>query len=147
MKHGVKESHKFFSGKQNGHGVFVGASLAFLFTAVIAAILLLGTAFILSMLPNGAAYISTIGALLGLCLSFFGGIAAGKLDRRTGALSGLLFGFMYLVASLLLGGIFHSGAPFFKRLLGLLLFLLLSVLGGALGGYRPTSRIRKMRRR
>jgi len=128
-------------------GVLKGALFALLIALAVGGILVLLAAIALFLAPRGAAYISLVGTLIGLLTALIGGLIAGKLNRHAGALAGLLFGIFFLAVLLLLGRFFYTGAPLIKRLLGCILFLALSLVGGALGGTRLSRGRHKRRRR
>ena len=133
--------------KAEGYSIFRRGITAFFIAAAFGALLVLLAALLLFYIPRGEAYIAITGTVIGLLLAFTGGFLAGKLGKSAGALAGLVFGVLYLCMMLLLGRFFYTGAPFFKRLLGFLLFPILAVLGGVIGGYRPKCSHRARRRR
>lgn len=132
-----KNGNKKGNIKAEGYGIFRRGITAFFIATVAGALLVLLEAVLLFYIPRGEAYIAITGTVIGLLLAFGGGFLAGKLGKSAGALAGLAFGALYLCMMLLLGHFFYTGAPFFKRLLGYLLFPALAALGGAIGGYRP----------
>ena len=104
-------------------------------------------AFLLSRTPSLGGYIGAFGCALGAFWAFLGGLLAGKRHRLSGALAGVLFGALYILLVLLAGHYVSSSAPILKRLLGCALFLLLAVLGGALGTLHIGKAHKRKRRR
>lgn len=101
---------------------------------------LIASALLLSLTVTGTTYISTVGCAVGACTSLIGGFIAGRRQKHTGALAGVLFGIVFVGVLLLLGRFFNAGTPLPKRLIGYTVFLLLSALGGALGTVRGSGR-------
>ena len=141
-----KDPARAYLSHKSERGPVRGALLAFFFSLLASAILLIISAIVLSYATGGIPYIGLIGGALGASLAFFGGLAASKLGGRSGTLAGVLFGGLFLLILLLIGYLFPTGAHPLKRVIGYAVFLLLSVLGGALGGMRPKTRHKPLRR-
>ena len=142
-----KSGNRRGNAKRAEYGIFPRGITAFFIVTAFGALLVMLLATLLFYLPRGEAYVAIAGTVTGLLLPFLGGILAGRLGKNAGALAGLVFGILYLGVMLLIGNFFYTSAPFFKRLLGYLLFPALSVMGGAIGGYRPQKSHHSRRRR
>lgn len=133
-------------GESAGHGGFFGGVfITFLLMVVLSVAVLLVGALVLARLPDATPYIRTVGCAMGGILALVGGIIAGKKQKHAGALAGLLYGALYVLMMLLCGRFLVGGTPLWWRISGYGIFLLLAVLGGALGGMRRTGH-RKRRR-
>lgn len=128
-----------------GRGLLRAATLALLIAIAVGALLLAGGAALIYALPALSAHASPLGTAIGALSALAGGVAAGRLHKHAGALAGVVFGVPYLAILLLLGRFVSTGIPLLGRVLGYGLLLLLSLLGGALGGMRLGGR--KHRRR
>ena len=122
------------------------AVLAFFIAVTVGVILLLLGALVLSLLPASTVHSRPLGCALGALTALLGGIAAGRLHRHAGALSGALFFVLYLLLLLAVSRFVSIGTALTGRVLGYALFLVLSLLGGALGGMRLERRHRRRRR-
>lgn len=135
--------------KKEAHvrGLLRAAFLALFISACLGAILLLGAAALLSALPTATDRTEAVGCALGAATAFVGGILAGRLHKHASALSGVVFGLLYLVLMLTVSRFAGAGSSVLQRLFGYGLFLLLSLLGGALGGMRHSGKHRRRHRR
>lgn len=134
-------------GTEGGKGVLKSACTALLFSLVLSTLLLLLSALVFSLKPEWTFSIHTVGCVLGALMMLFGGFLAGKRQRHTGALAGILFGLMLLAVLLLIGHFFGGGTHPIKRVVGYIIFLLLATLGGALGTVEIGHGRHKRRRR
>ena len=125
-----------------------GSALAGVVLALLISIpLLLAATFVFSAKPELTGQIRTVGSLVGALSALLGGFVAGKKQKHAGALAGMLFGVMFVGLLLFIGNICGGGALLIKRAIRYGIFLLLSVLGGALGGMQVKGHHRKRRRR
>ena len=131
-----------------GGGSFFGSALvAMLFTLIVSTLMLFGAALVFSFKPEGTSHIDTVGCILGALMALLGGLLAGKRQKHTGALSGVIFGFMFVAVLLLVGHMCGGGTPLWKRTVAYGIFLLLSALGGARGTVEVGKRHHKRKRR
>ena len=147
MTNQPKEERRAILKKQGGRSLLGSALLALLFSLFVGVGALFAAALALSFTTSGTAYTDTVGCVLGALTALLGGIFAGKRQKHTGALAGVLFGALYVLMLLLVARIFGGDASLPKRLIGYAIFLLLSALGGALGGMRMGKRHHGKRRR
>lgn len=131
---------------EGGRSILRAVCLAWLIATVTGALLLSGGAALIYALPSTSVYTAPIGAAIGALTALVGGVAAGRLHKHAGALSGLLFGVLYFAVMLVLGRFVSTGYPLLGRVLGYGVLLLLSLLGGTLGGMRSGGRKRRRRR-
>ena len=128
-----KEERKAVLGRRAGRTLLGSALFALIGALLIGGVVLLSASFVFSRVPRLASYIGSVGAGLGALTAFFGGLMAGKRHKHAGALAGLLFGALFLLALLLLGRLYGGASSAVSRLIGYTVFLLLATLGGALG--------------
>lgn len=146
MKSEAREERRGVLGEKSRKRMIKSVLAAFFISLLLGGVGLIASALLLSLTVTGTSYISTVGCALGACTSLIGGFIAGKRQKHTGALAGVLFGVVFLAALLLLGRFFSAGTPLPKRLIGYAVFLLLSALGGALGTVRGGGRKRRGKR-
>lgn len=133
MTNQAKEERRAVLGNSGGKSIFRGLLFSVLLTLLVGIVAIFITALLFHFTSLNTVYIKHVGCALGAVTALLGGFVTGKRQRHSGTLSGLLFGLIYTVILLFVGRFFGGEAPLIKRLLGYGIFLLLSVLGGALG--------------
>ncbi len=125
--------------EKKGTGLLKSTLLSLLFSFVFALCSLLLASAILLHYKNPTSAFRAVGILLPSLTSFFGGIMAGKIEKKQGALAGILHGALILLALFLLSCILGQGelSPLHTAI-SYTILLLLSTLGGTLGGARHT---------
>ena len=147
MTNQKKEERRAVLGSGGGKSLFGSALAAVLFTLPVSAFTLFAAALVFSFKPEGTSHIDTVGCILGALMALLGGLLAGKRQKHTGALSGVIFGLMFVAVLLLVGHMCGGGTPLWKRTVAYGIFLLLSALGGALGTVEVGKRHHKRKRR
>lgn len=139
-------------GKRAGRGFLGNLFLSFFFTLCVGAALVAGCAYFLSKNEDPARYTVLAGSGILFFTSLFAGLCFAKMQKRQGLLCGLTAGALFSAVLFLCSLFLGEGEPI---PLGQSLFLhgvslLLSILGGLLGGTRrvkakrhraPSSRI------
>ena len=133
----IKEEKQRIGGKGRGASLFVSAFISLLFSLLIGGASLFVAAFIFSLRPEQSLYISTVGCVLGAVTACLGGFLAGKRQRHAGALVGVVFGIIFTALLALIGEACGGDGNGARRVIGYAVFLLLSVLGGALATVEP----------
>lgn len=147
MTNQKKDERRAVLGGKGGGSFFGSALVAMLFTLIVSTLMLFGAALVFSFKPEGTSHISTVGCIIGALMALLGGFVAGKRQKHTGALSGVIFGLMFVAVLLFLGHMCGGGTPLWMQTVAYGIFLLLSALGGALGTVEVGKRHHKRRRR
>ena len=147
MTNQKKEERRAVLGSKVGGSLLGSALISLLLTLLVSAFTLFAAAIVFSFKPEGTSHIDTVGCILGALMALLGGLLAGKRQKHTGALSGVIFGLMFVAVLLLVGHMCGGGTPLWKRTVAYGIFLLLSALGGALGTVEVGKRHHKRKRR
>ena len=119
------------------NGLLKSTVFSFLFSVLLAGVLLLITAGILLRYQNPPEAYGIISVLLPSVTALTAGIIAGRTEGKQGALAGLLFGLLFLgllwTLSLMQG---EGGRSLGETVIFYSILLLLSVLGGVIGASR-----------
>lgn len=142
-----KEERRAVLKRAGGVSLFGSAAFALLFSLFLGGAVLLTAALLFSFNPGMTVHVGTVGCAVGAVTALLGGFFAGRRQKHTGALAGLLFGLFYLVFLLFVARFYGDSSVLPKKLVGYTIFLLLSALGGALGTVRTAKRHRAKRRR
>lgn len=137
-----------FLAEKSGRGLIKSTLLSFLFSIVFGICLLLTSSAVLLHYQSASAVFRSVGILLPSATAFAGGIVAGKVEKKQGALAGILHGVFFLLSLFLISRIFGNGElslPLSLILYGVI--LLLSALGGMLGATKRSKGKKRRKKR
>ncbi len=140
--------HAFLADRR-GTGLLKSTLFSLLFSFVFGLILLLASGAILLYYQNPTHAFQVTSTLLPALTAFFGGIIAGKTEKKQGALAGILHGILFVLFLFLLSRLLGEGDfSVAHTLISYTVMLVLSVLGGTVGAAkRQKGKKRRHKRR